>query len=106
MVFVLKKVAKEELISKLDKQTKGCLVVTDNGVGMSEEEIVHLNNSISLFDRSVGYGINNVNKRIELMFGPDYGLKYKSNPVGGIVVEVYLPREIKMYRVLIVDDEK
>ncbi len=89
----IKEGSKGRIDIKIRQTDQGvCLVVIDNGVGMSEEEIVHLNNSISLFDRSVGYGINNVNKRIELMFGPDYGLKYKSNPVGGIVVEVYLPR--------------
>ncbi len=69
-----------------------CIEVADNGGGMKEEEIERLNNSITKFDRSVGFGINNVNKRIELMFGPDYGLKYSSNHNGGIIAEVNLPK--------------
>ena len=69
-----------------------CLMVADNGGGMSEEEIAYLNESIPSFDIRVGYGINNVNKRIELMFGSDYGLRYESNPGGGVVALIYLPR--------------
>ncbi len=69
------------------------LVVADDGVGMTKDQIEHFNKSISEFDRNIGYGINNVNKRIELMFGEDYGLKFRSNYGKGFLVEIHLPRE-------------
>ena len=69
------------------------LIVADDGVGMTKDQIEHFNKSISEFDRNIGYGINNVNKRIELMFGEDYGLKFRSNYGKGFLVEIHLPRE-------------
>lgn len=76
-----------------DTEEGNYLVVADDGVGMTKEQIRHFNNSISEFDRNIGYGINNVNKRIELMFGGDYGLKFRSNYGKGFLVEIHLPRE-------------
>lgn len=71
--------------------TDFCIVVRDNGEGMTQEQIEHINEQISDFDRSIGYGVNNVNRRIELMFGPEYGLGYEKNPDGGVDVRIRLP---------------
>lgn len=67
------------------------LIVCDNGEGMSEERVSYLNQQISEFDKNIGYGINNVNKRIELMFGKQYGLTFYRNPESGISVKIRLP---------------
>ena len=67
------------------------LVVSDDGEGMKQEEIEQMNETISCFDREMGYGINNVNKRIELMFGDKYGLKFYRNEKSGINVKIRLP---------------
>ena len=67
------------------------LIVCDNGEGMSEERVNYLNQQISEFDKNIGYGINNVNKRIELMFGKEYGLTFYRNPEAGIRVKIRLP---------------
>lgn len=39
-----------------------------------------------------GYGIRNINQRVHLHFGPDYGISYSPRAAGGTVVTVTLPR--------------
>ncbi len=65
--------------------------ISDNGTGMTESQIEKMNCSISEYDKDFGYGIRNVNKRIELMFGKEYGLHYKQNSWGGVTVIIHLP---------------
>lgn len=65
--------------------------ISDNGTGMSESQIEKMNCSISEYDKDFGYGIRNVNKRIELMFGKEYGLHYQQNSWGGVTVIIHLP---------------
>lgn len=71
------------------------LSVCDSGTGMSREEIDEMNQSISRYDDSFGYGVRNVNRRIELMFGAEYGLHFLRNEHGGVTVEIHLPLEGK-----------
>jgi two-component system sensor histidine kinase YesM len=65
--------------------------VTDSGSGMTEEQIGEINNSISEVDETFGYGVRNVNKRIEIMFGKQYGLHFIKNEVNGVTVQIRLP---------------
>ncbi len=44
-------------------------------------------------ERDVGYGITNINKRIELMYGEQYGLSFRQNEGRGTCVEIRLPGE-------------
>jgi two-component system sensor histidine kinase YesM len=68
------------------------LSVSDDGIGMNENMVMTLNEitSISGFDKS--YGITNVNRRIKMMLGEDYGLKYSSTPGEGTTVIIKMPR--------------
>ncbi len=64
--------------------------VTDDGVGMDSETLQHI------FDEKKektgsGVGINNVNRRIKLCYGEEYGLWYESSPGKGTGVDVILP---------------
>lgn len=68
------------------------LTVKDNGGGMEPERIDYINQNISEMDRDVGYGITNINKRIELMCGEQYGLRFRQNEGEGICVEIRLPK--------------
>lgn len=68
-----------------------CLTVSDNGAGMEKERIDYINRNISDTDRDIGYGITNINKRIELMYGEEYGLHFRQNEDSGICVEIRLP---------------
>lgn len=79
-------------------QRKGgavCLFLADSGSGMLPEEVDEMNRSISQYDESFGYGVRNVNKRIELMFGAEYGLHYLRNEHGGVTVKIRLPFHAK-----------
>lgn len=71
------------------------LQVCDSGSGMSQEKIDEMNQSISRHDETFGYGVRNVNKRIELLFGKEYGLRFFKNEFGGVTVEIHLPIEGK-----------
>jgi len=66
--------------------------VTDNGAGMEQEQIDKINNSIGIFDEKAGYGLRNVHKRIEILFGNGYGLYYRKNEYGGVTVDILLPK--------------
>lgn len=68
------------------------LIVRDNGGGMEPERIAYINQNISDMDRDVGYGITNINKRIELMYGEQYGLRFRQNEGEGLCVEIRLPK--------------
>jgi two-component system sensor histidine kinase YesM len=66
--------------------------VIDNGVGMEPVKIAEINNCL----RETGteqrfFGLRNVNERIRLAFGPEYGLELTETPGGGVTVVVYLP---------------
>lgn len=70
--------------------------VSDNGSGMTEEQIKKLNDSISECRTDIGYGVINVNRRIKILFGREYGLHYRKNEHGGVTVTIHLPnRKVK-----------
>ena len=67
------------------------ILVSDNGPVLSEKEIRTMNHSLSEEKPAFGYGVRNVNKRIELLFGREYGLTFDGNPSGGLTVHIRLP---------------
>ena len=57
------------------------IVIEDNGEGMTEEQIeAVLGTPAGDRKRFNGIGISNVNARIRLFFGEDYGIRYESSP--------------------------
>ncbi len=71
------------------------IVLTDTGAGMNQERIEEMNQKLSEYDETFGYGVRNVNKRIELLYGEEYGLKYFQNEFGGVTVRIKLPYNTK-----------
>lgn len=69
------------------------ILVEDSGTGMTEEQIAQMNENIHKCEEGTGYGVRNVNRRIQLLFGCDYGLHYEKNNVGGVTVKIKIPRE-------------
>lgn len=68
------------------------LSVTDNGIGMSEEQVaLILTDSSHMHKRGSGVGLVNVNNRIRLLFGGEYGLTVESEPDEGTTVSVRIP---------------
>ncbi|MGG6311006.1 sensor histidine kinase [Paenibacillus macerans] len=62
------------------------LSVRDNGVGMSPERAARL-----LSAENGGCGVQNVNDRVKLYYGPKYGLAIASEPRLGTAVTITLP---------------
>lgn len=71
------------------------LTVTDDGVGMEAEELLNLRNEIEkpCKDTGKGFGLANVNERIRMNFGTEYGMMICSAPGEGTTVTVTIPAE-------------
>ena len=68
------------------------LSVTDNGIGMSKEEAgLVLTDSNRIRKRGSGVGLVNVNRRIQIYFGKEYGLTVESEPDEGTKVTIRIP---------------
>ena len=80
--------------------------VEDNGPGMPEqvvEQLLKPGISVSAArPGGSGIGLRNVHQRIQLTFGPAYGLTIRSEPDRGTVVRICLPalgeNEVRQYR--------
>lgn len=71
-----------------------CFTVSDNGKGMEEEVLNKINKMLTNSGENkieIGYGIFNVNERIRIIYGEEYGLKYKSVYGEGTIVELRHP---------------
>ncbi|MBD0381825.1 cache domain-containing sensor histidine kinase [Paenibacillus sedimenti] len=67
------------------------LKVMDNGVGMSEEQLKNLMHKTRQAEPGKGFGLLNVNHRIQLYFGDLYGLQFESELEEGTTVTVRIP---------------
>lgn len=67
--------------------------IEDNGVGMSQEVLEHIFESHKVNYRSNGVGVYNVQKRIKLTYGQEYGVSYRSVLGEGTVATVVIPKE-------------
>ncbi|MCB6201649.1 cache domain-containing sensor histidine kinase [Extibacter muris] len=68
------------------------LAVTDNGMGMTREEAeLVLTDSERVHKHGSGVGLVNVNNRIQILFGKEYGLAIESEPDEGTTVFIRLP---------------
>ena len=88
------------------KRAKGCihihgekegeiirLTVRDDGVGMDEEELEQLRQQVEkpCQETEKGFGLANVNERIHMYFGYEYGMKIESEKGKGTTVEIVIP---------------
>ncbi len=70
------------------------LVVSDNGLGMTEQEleILRQNMRSDMIKESRHIGVTNVNQRLRLCFGEEYGILVESTEGKGTEVTVRIPR--------------
>lgn len=71
-------------------------LISDNGLGMTQKQVESLlgeKNHVSS-QRGSGIGVKNVNERIRLYFGTDYGLTIRSEPDEGTTISIRLPAQI------------
>jgi two-component system sensor histidine kinase YesM len=67
--------------------------VTDNGLGMPKEQADSLlkEGTVTVHGKGSGIGLKNVQERIQLYFGREYGLVILSEPDEGTTVRIHLP---------------
>ncbi|MCI9162259.1 MAG: sensor histidine kinase [Lachnospiraceae bacterium] len=67
--------------------------VEDNGLGMTPEQVEGLltGKTHASSRRGSGIGVKNVNERIRLYFGEEYGLSIWSEPDEGTIIKICLP---------------
>lgn len=71
------------------------VIVEDDGVGMTEEEVADLfeNQTKPNPERFSGIGVSNVHNRLRLVYGKPYGLSYESEKGKYTRAIVYIPKE-------------
>ncbi|EET62128.1 ATPase/histidine kinase/DNA gyrase B/HSP90 domain protein [Marvinbryantia formatexigens DSM 14469] len=69
------------------------LRVANSGNGMTEARVAQMNEYLAANAADFGYGVRNVNKRIQLLFGQEYGLHYEVNAWQGVTAAITLPAE-------------
>jgi len=69
------------------------LVVRDNGAGMDQDELEQLRKEIQrpCKETEKGFGLANVNERIHMYFGMNYGMTIDSEKGSGTSVEITIP---------------
>ncbi|MBQ8813148.1 MAG: histidine kinase [Lachnospiraceae bacterium] len=67
--------------------------ISDNGIGMTKEQIKHILTEPTRDGQNGGYGLYNVQQRIETYYGSEYGLDFKSSPGDGTCVTLRIPQK-------------
>lgn len=67
--------------------------IRDNGCGMNDQELADLKQGIEIRkpERSTRIGLYNINQRMKLCYGDQYGIEITSKPGSGTCVKVILP---------------
>ena len=66
------------------------VTIGDDGIGMSPEQLAHMMEKNTKITEH-GYGVWNINERIRMTYGDNYGLKYSSESGEGTMVEIRIP---------------
>lgn len=80
-------------VTGYQKNQNAVIEITDDGVGMDEETLNHIFEKHKVNYRSNGVGVYNVQKRLCMYYGKEYGLHYESEPGHGTTVTVTIPME-------------
>ncbi|GIO12579.1 histidine kinase [Cohnella xylanilytica] len=67
------------------------LTVADDGAGMTPEQVRTILSERKASESGTGMGVLNVHRRIQLFYGPQYGLEYRSEREEGTVVTLRVP---------------
>lgn len=104
--FILQPIIENSLFHAFDEETTNgrieisailhndrlTIMITDNGRGMTTEEIKNIfENNKAVSDTLVKIGIVNVDKRLKLMFGEEFGIEVSSTPGNGTTVKINTP---------------
>lgn len=80
-------------VTAVQKEDGLWFTIQDNGLGMTEEQVESLltEHAHVSSKRGSGIGVKNVNERIRLYFGNEYGLSIESEPDEGTTIRIHLP---------------
>lgn len=67
------------------------ITIRDDGIGMEEQTLAHIFDETEKEHKSNGVGVSNVQKRLQLYFGPEYGISYESKRGEGTMAIVRIP---------------
>lgn len=70
------------------------LKVDDDGIGIPPDKLEKLQSGQIKSNRGSGFGVRNINERIQLYYGIDYGLSYTSKYGKGTSVEIRIPSHL------------
>lgn len=73
------------------KDDKVQIEIEDDGIGMDAEALAHLFDERKTNFKTNGVGVTNVQKRLQLYYGTDYGISYVSQPGVGTTATVKIP---------------
>lgn len=79
------------IIKGFMKDGNAVLQVIDDGVGMSEETLAHIYDRHKVNYHSNGVGVYNVQKRLKLYYGENYGITYESEKGVGTTATITIP---------------
>ncbi len=68
--------------------------IKDNGAGMDEQTLSHIFEKHKVNYRSNGVGVYNVQKRLQLYYGMDYGITYSSKQGEGTTASIVIPMNV------------
>lgn len=95
IIHAFREIEKEGLLTITIEQQQGniLIIVTDNGAGMTEQQAKELLQSSESQDkkRYSHIGISNVNQRIKLHYGEEYGLSIHSSVGNGTQIKIVYP---------------
>lgn len=94
---ILKKKEKKGLIKLTCYLREGCVIfkIADDGIGMSHEKVMQILSKSGNDYPSTGYGIKNINERIKLYYGENYGISFESTVNKGTVATIQIPAQKK-----------
>ncbi|MBU5480559.1 sensor histidine kinase [Blautia sp. MSJ-19] len=68
------------------------LLISDDGVGISSEKLSTILSGEGISPSGgTNIAVYNTHRRLQILYGPDYGLKYSSKPEEGTEVEIRIP---------------
>lgn len=79
------------LVKGFLKGQNAVLQVIDDGVGMDPETLEHIYETHKVNYRSNGVGVYNVQKRLQLYYGNEYGITYESEKGKGTTATITIP---------------
>jgi two-component system sensor histidine kinase YesM len=105
-----RKIGEGKVRIKIESTAKRLIItVSDNGVGMTEDKLQEINDRLKGMpldyikpenEKHGGIAITNVNSRIKLLFGEEYGICIYSTLNAGTDVEITLPKITERNQVL------